>query len=391
MKHQEDSTGRTLTRDTLLLDLYAAFQSAKRKKTTKPYVRHFERDLERNISQLADDLMNRTYTPEPSRCFVVQRPKKREVFAAQFRDRVVHHLYFNYTHKLFERTFIADTYSCIEGRGTHYGIERLKRHIRQESHNWHRECYVIKLDIRGYFMHINRQRLLEIATATLKKIGPRTDIVDLDFLLWLTREIVMLDPKTSCNIIGTAKEWDGLDKNKSLFYTPDGCGLPIGNLTSQLFSNVYLNELDQFCKRKLKCKHYGRYVDDAYIVSHDREWLLSLIPQIRDFLCCHLSLELHMGKTQIFNAKRGVEFLGAYVLPYRTYISNESLRRMIEQVQALNTRNRDTVYRAVNSWLGVLSHYDSFNIRCEMFITPKFLNISTFDRNVTVFGKPTTA
>ena len=373
----------TLTRDALILDLHAAFQSAKRKKAHKPYVHVFERNLDANINSLADDLINRTYQPEPSSCFVVQRPKKREVFAAQFRDRVVHHLYFNYTHRIFERTFIADTYSCIENRGTHYGIERLKRHIRKESHNWQRKCYVMKLDIRGYFMHINRQRLLDISTDILRKSTKDTDRIDLDFALWLTREIVMLDPKTSCNIIGTPQEWEGLDKNKSLFYTPEGCGLPIGNLTSQLFSNVYLNELDQFMKRVLKCKHYGRYVDDAYVVSCDKEWLQLIIQKVQEFLQQHLCLDLHMGKTRIYNVRKGVDFLGAYILPYRTYISNESLNRMIEHIRILDTKNRNATIRSVNSWLGVLSHYNSFNIRCELFFNKRFLSISTFDRDMT--------
>ena len=383
----------TLTREALLLDLHAAFQSAKRKKAAKPYVRVFEKNLDANINSLADDLISRTYQPEPSSCFVVQRPKKREVFAAQFRDRVVHHLYFNYTHKLFERTFIADTYSCIEDRGTNYGIDRLKKHIRQESMNWQRDCYVMKLDIRGYFMHIDRQRLLDITTGTLRKMTERVDGLDVDFLLWLTEQIVMLDPKTSCKIIGTAKEWEGLDKNKSLFYTPDGCGLPIGNLTSQLFSNVYLNELDQYCKRTLGCKHYGRYVDDAYIVSRDSEWLLSLVPQIRDFLKDRLHLELHMGKTQVIDVRRGVEFLGAYILPYRTYISNESLRRMMEQMQCMGNVSKESMYHSVNSWLGVLGHYDSFNIRCELFMNTRFLRYGSFDRDMTTFtlSKPVTA
>ena len=382
---REDSMAYTLTREALLIDLHAAFQSAKRKKAGKPYVHMFEKNLDANISSLADDLISRTYQPEPSSCFVVQRPKKREVFAAQFRDRVVHHLYFNYTHKLFERTFIADTYSCIEGRGTHYGIDRLKKHIRQESMNWKSDCYVMKLDIRGYFMHIDRQRLLEIATGTLRKMSGRVDGMDMDFLLWLTEQIVMLDPKTSCKIIGTAKEWEGLDKNKSLFHTPDGCGLPIGNLTSQLFSNVYLNELDQYCKRTLGCKHYGRYVDDAYIVNTDKGWLLSLIPMIRDFLKDRLHLDLHMGKTQVLNVRRGVEFLGAYILPYRTYISNASLKRMMEQIEGMGNVSKESMYHSVNSWLGVLNHYDSFNIRCELFMKYMFLRYGSFDRDITTF------
>jgi hypothetical protein len=191
----------------------------------------------------------------------------------------------------------------------------------------------------------------------------------------------MLDPKTSCKIIGTAREWEGLDKNKSLFYTPDGCGLPIGNLTSQLFSNVYLNELDQYCKRTLGCKHYGRYVDDAYIVSRDRDWLLSLIPQVRTFLRDELHLDIHEGKTAVCDVRRGVEFLGAYVLPYRTYIANKSLQRMKEHVHALDCRDAASVCRSVNSWLGTLSHYNSYNIRRRLFA--KYKSAALFNLDMT--------
>ena len=231
-----------LTRNALILDLHAAFQCAKRHKGNKPYVQHFERKLKQNIEQLADDLLSRTYKPEPSTVFIVERPKKREVFAAQFRDRVVHHLYYNYTHELFERTFIQDTYSCITGRGTHYGIERMAQHIRQESHNYHRECYAMKMDKRGYFMHIDRKILLDIVLKTLRQMRNHriarsnkltwSNWIDMDFVAWLSEEIIMLDPKKNCKMVGSVKDWEGLDHSKSLFYTMDGCGLPIGNLTS---------------------------------------------------------------------------------------------------------------------------------------------------------------
>lgn len=382
----------TLTRKALILDLHAAFQLAKRHKGTKPYVQHFERKLTHNIEKLADDLLIRTYLPEPSTVFIVERPKKREVFAAQFRDRVVHHLYFNYVHELFERTFIADSYSCIEGRGTHHGIERLKLHMRQESHNWQRECYVMRMDKRGYFMNIDRHILLDIVLRTLDKMsGHRMarghklrwcDWIDIDFVKWLSREIIMLDPKKNCRMVGTVDDWNDLDHSKSLFYTIDGCGLPIGNLTSQLLSNVYLNEFDQYCKRILKCKHYGRYVDDSYIVSSDKQWLLSLVPYIRKFLREQLHLELHMGKLHITKARHGAEFLGGYVKPYNTYISNESLRRMKASIDAMNMSNPEKTWASVCSFLGVLSHYDSFNIRAQLFLNSELLKLGTFDRRV---------
>lgn len=398
-----------LTRQALILDLYAAFQCAKRHKTSRPYVHTFERRLKRNIESLADDLLSRRYMPEPSSCFIVEHPKKREVFAAQFRDRVVHHLYYNYTHGLFERTFIEDTYSCIPGRGTHYGIERLTKHIRQESDNWHKECYVMKLDIRGYFMHINRKKLLELANGTLKKMAKRPcgeaqgttafpcgetsrhttweDILDIDFMLWLTEQIVMLDPKTHCRIVGDMSDWEGLDKNKSLFWTNDGCGLPIGNLTSQLFSNVYLNAFDQFMKRVLKCKHYGRYVDDAYVVSQDKEWLLSIVPKMDAFLREQLGLELHQGKLILSDAKNGVEFLGGFVKPFRTYISNSTLGRTLRGIREMDLNNVNKVWRSVNSFLGMMVHYDSYNIRCRVFLRPEILRAGHFDKDMTKFYK----
>jgi retron-type reverse transcriptase len=384
-----------LTRKQLILDLHAAFQLAKRHKSNKPYVLHFERKLKRNIEKLADNLLSRTYKPEPSTVFIVERPKKREVFAAQFRDRVVHHLYYNYTHELFERTFVADTYSCIEGRGTHYGIERLAQHIRQESHNYQRECYVMKMDKRGYFMHIDRKILLDIVLKTLRRMKNHRiahghkltwgNWIDIDFVEWLSEEIIMLDPKRHCKMVGTVDDWEGLDHSKSLFYTMDGCGLPIGNLTSQLLSNVYLNEFDQFMKRKLKCKHYGRYVDDSFVVSVDRQRLLSMVPEIREFLQDRLHLELHMGKLHIVNVRYGAEFLGGFVKPYRTYISNESLNRMTNSVAAMNMRNPHDVWASVNSFLGVLYHYASFNIRTRMFFNSRLLTIGMYNLDMTQF------
>ena len=390
-----------LTRDALMLDLYAAFICAKRHKAKKPYVLHFERNLKENIESLCDDLWTRRYKPEPSTCFVIQRPKKREVFAAQFRDRIVHHLYYNYTHELFERTFIQDTYSCIPGRGTHYGIERMTQHIRQESHNWQRPCYALKIDIRGYFMHINRLRLFDIATASLTKMADHQanggmkwrDVIDMDFILWLTHEIVLLDPTDGCRRVGNPSEWDDVDASKLMANAPADCGMPIGNLTSQLFSNVYMNPFDQMVKRVLYFLHYGRYVDDSSTISSDRQRLTDAIPVMRDFLKEELCLDLHMGKTQIIDVRYGVEFLGAFIKPYRTYICNRSLSRIRQEAADVRHMGRGQAFRTVNSLLGVMSHYSSYNLRREIFTQQHILRYGTFDRDMTTFtlSKPVTA
>ena len=384
-----------LTREQLLIDLYAAWHMARRHKVTKHYVRVFDRKADANIESICDALYSRDYHPEPSSCFIVERPKKREVFAAQFADRIVHHYYYNKTHAIYERTFIEDSYSCIQGRGTHYGIERLKHHIKTESDNYRKKCWVMNLDIRGYFMHIDRKILLDIAIGTLRKMAthrisaasPQTwgDIMDMDFICWLTEQIVMLDPKTSCKVVGNQDDWIGLDYNKSLFHTPEGCGLPIGNLTSQLLSNVYLNEFDQFMKRELKCKHYGRYVDDAYVVNCDKKWLLSLVPAIDNFLHERLHLELHRGKTQLHEVHRGTEFLGGYIRPFRTYMSHAAVRRLRYNVDKLPSNNPDKLFRSINSMLGVMSHFDSYKLRQLLFCQERFLQHGYFTDDMTAY------
>ena len=357
-----------LTRTQLLADLYVAYRDARRHKRSRDYQLKFEMNLEENLCRLCDELMSRTYRPGISSAFIVYEPKQREVFAAEFRDRVVHHLYYNYTHPLFERTFIQDTYSCIKGRGTHYGVDRLEKHIRQESKNYTRPCYVLKMDIQGYFININRRRLLEICLDTLSKMRRHQsdrdsktweEVLDYNFIEYLTEVIVMYNPLTEYRFRVPMTDWEGLPKNKSLFYAGEDCGLPIGNLTSQLFSNVYLNRLDQYVKRELGCKHYGRYVDDFYIVSTDREHLTTLIPRIETFLKKELSLPLHHEKTKIYDAYNGIEFLGQYVLPYRRYISNRSLDRIkrgLDNISKYDVYDEKMLLSQLNSCLGVLGH-----------------------------------
>ena len=313
-----------------------------------------------------------------------------------FRDRIVHHLYFNYTHDLFERTFIADSYSCIVGRGTHYGIDRLRQHIRQESMNWTVPCYAMNLDIRGYFMHINRKRLLRIATGSLLKMAEHPvekhgarwrEVIDMDFVMWLTEQIVMLDPMENCIIVGDESDWDGIDHAKCMRYVEPGLGLPIGNLTSQLYSNVYMNPFDQFVKRELGCSHYGRYVDDSVMINADREWLLEQVPKVREFLADELGLELHGGKLRVTDVRHGVEFLGAFVKPYREYVSNKTLNRIVSNLQMLNLRDARRACSTVNSYLGVLSHTASYHIRLELFGGDELARVIDMDSDY-LKGKP---
>lgn len=390
-------TDYRLSYSQLLADLHTAYRAARRHKRGKPYQMRFEAHAEVNLEQLCRMLWTRTYRPQPSCCFVITEPKRREVFAAQFRDRIIHHLYFNYTHEMLERTFIADTYSCICQRGTHYGIRRLERHIRRESKNYTVPCYVLKMDITGYFMHIDRQRLLDITMRRLNTMaGHRISKyatetwrqrVDMDFVAYLTRLIIMLNPIENCCYRGSLFDWYGLPGDKSLMNSPEGCGMPIGNLTSQLFSNVYLNEFDQWMKRQMHCHHYGRYVDDFYVVSADRQWLLGQRRPIAEFLDRELGLAVNEEKTQICNVMHGVEFLGAFLKPRRRYVSNASLARIRSKVpQIEHIDDAGQMRSRLNSFLGILSHYKTYRIRRELYFNlPQVYRFGYFLKGMTKF------
>ena len=301
----------------LLTDVFQAYYDARENKRNTLSQLRFEMNLEENLMDLYHEIAERRYRVGRSICFMTNVPVKREIFAADFRDRVVHHLLCNYVGPLFERTFITDSYSCRKGMGTHFGIGRLEHHIRSCSNNYQWKCYLLKLDIQGYFMNINRQILFDIITQKLDRFANRkaydgetwSQVIDYDLVRYLSHEIVFNDPTENCEVRGTQRQWVGLPPSKSLFHTPDGCGLPIGNLTSQLFSNVYLSKLDDFVKRTLRVKHYGRYVADLFVVGTDRAKLLQLDPVIRTFLKAELGLMVHPVTLYLEEVTQGVNSL----------------------------------------------------------------------------------
>ena len=217
----------------LLTDLFTAYYCArKNKRNTSSQVR-FERNLSGNLMRLYDDIVSGRYRVGRSMCFVIRDPVLREVFAASFRDTIVHHLLYNWLMPIFEPTFIYDSYSCREGKGTLFGIKRLEHHIRSCSDNYRRESYVLKLDIEGYFMNISRQRLYDVIESRLLKHSSKHNVpFDLPLALRLLSQVIFNEPTKGCYRKGLIHDWDALPHSKSLFYASSGCGLPIGNLTS---------------------------------------------------------------------------------------------------------------------------------------------------------------
>lgn len=358
----------------LLNELFTAYFSARRNKRNTMNQLQFEVDMESHLVNLAVEIEEQTYTPKRSVCFIVNEPVKREIFAADFKDRVVHHLIHQQIAPMFENIFIEDSYACRKGRGTLFGISRLEHHIKSCSQNYKKECYVLKLDIQGYFMSINRQLLFnkihlvinkkwELFCANNKYNGT---YLPKETLLYLLEKMIFCNPITNCLVKGNQTDWKDLPQSKSLFHSDEGCGLPIGNLTSQLFSNIYLNDLDQYIKRDLKIKHYGRYVDDFYIIHEDKEYLIGLIKTIRKYLSAELKLILHPKKIYLQNVVKGVSFLGMVVKPYRRYAGRrivKNLNRYLYLHSNISSTEALGLSTSLNSYLGLLKHSKSYNLR----------------------------
>lgn len=370
-----------------LEDLFTAYYDARKGTRNTINQLRFEMNLEENLIQLYHQLREHRYEISPSVCFIIERPVKREIFAADFRDRIVHHLIYNYLSPLYERFFIEDCYSCRKGKGTLYGIRRLEKHIRSCSCNYKQKAYVLTLDLQGYFMSINKHILYGILTkdmerfSSIKLSGDTTfgDSYKFELVNYLLPLIVFHNPVKGCKIKGSLSDWDLLPASKSLFHSAEGCGLPIGNLTSQLFGNVYMNGFDHFVKQTLKLKHYGRYVDDFYIVHTDKQALKEFISVIGDYLSCHLELRLHPNKIVLQPYENGTAFLGAMVKPYRRYILNRNKRKFICTVDQWNSylsnyASVDDVPKtslfemraSVNSYLGMMRHYRTFRLKYKI-------------------------
>lgn len=352
--------------------LFEAYLSCRKTKRYTQNALKFEVDYEANLFDLKEEIENGIYYPGRSIAFIVTKPVKREIFAADFRDRVVHHWLINKLNPLFENLFIQDSYACRVGKGTHYGVKRADAFIKACSENYTKDCYILKLDIQGFFMHINRNLLLTMLEKFIHQYYTQPDKA---LVLEITQKIIFNQPTQNCIIKGNKKDWDGLPKNKSLFHSPPNCGLPIGNLTSQVFANFYMHHFDAFIKKELGLKYYGRYVDDFVIVHPEKDYLKSLIPQLSDFLFSNLQLTLHPKKIYLQHYSKGVKFLGTVIMPNRIYIANRTKGNFYNAIEKQNQIVRDrkptkedkaAFLSSMNSYLGIMKHYKSYKLRKRM-------------------------
>lgn len=303
-------------------NLLASWRLFKRGKKRKTEIANFEYRLEENLFRLRRGLLDKTYEHGDYFGFYVHDPKTRHIHKSDIRDRVLHHAVFRVLNPIFEPTFIAESFSCRVDKGTHRAVEKLYRMLRKVSRNNTQTCWALKCDIQKFFASVDHQMLLKIIGKKIK--DPKA--------LWLVSEIIGSFPQ----------------------------GVPIGNLTSQLFANIYLNELDQYIKQTLKIPFYLRYTDDFIILNRSKEELTATLGSIRTFLQEKLLLQLHPRKVIFRKLHQGVDFLGYVQFPHHRLLRSRTKKRII------NKLNLGVSWDALNSYLGVLSHADTYELTEEL-------------------------
>ena len=312
-------------------NLFSAWEEFQKDKKRKKDVQKFEYNLEQNVFRLNRDLKSKKYKHSRYLSFYICDPKVRHIHKATVKDRVLHHAVSQILAPIFEPTFIPNSFSCRIGKGNHKGTFALEKALRKISKNNLWSCFVLKCDIRKFFENIDHEILLKIISKKIKD----------EDAMWLVKEII-----------------------KS--FNP---GLPIGNLTSQLLANVYLNELDQFAKKELKIKKYFRYTDDFVIASEDKSYLENLIPKIQSYLLNELKLELHPNKINIKKFHQGVDFLGYVILPHYRLLRTKTKKRIFKKLKKRISEykngliNQQTLEQSLQSYLGVLSHADTYKLK----------------------------
>lgn len=330
--------------------LVQAYFDCRQAKRNKPSALAFEQNLERNLIDLHDELQAGTYRPGRAICFVITRPKPREVWAADFRDRIVHHLLYNAIGPRIEATFIADSCACIPGRGTLYGAKRLEAKVRSITQNWSRPAHYLKLDLANFFVSIDKRILRDLLARRIAE----------PWWLHLAETILFHDPRQGAQIHSPPSLLAKIPPHKSLFNQDAWHGLPIGNLSSQFFANVYLDALDQHVKHQLKARHYIRYVDDFILLHEDPRWLNQVKHHIEDFLGMVLAVRINPSKTILQPVARGIDFVGQIIQPWRRTLRRRTYHEALRRAAAMPAGD---LFATANSYFGLLrqtshSHHD---------------------------------
>lgn len=336
-----------------------AYLDCRKRKRSTVGATEFELDYVHNLVELMNEVNSRQYRIGKSICFVVRYPRYREVFAGEFRDRIIHHYIALRLEPLFEQIFCDRTYNCRKGKGQLAGVTQLAEDIREESENYTKDAYVMKVDLKGFFMSIPKLLLSKMVDDFIVENYHGDDKED---IRWLCCLVIMHRPELNCERRSPLWMWNFIPKEKSLFTNGDNRGIAIGNLFAQLFANFLLNVIDW--KIDAVCVRHNRYVDDISFVSKDKEKLLSIIPMLRTELG-KLGLRLNEKKFYLQHYSKGVQFTGAIVKPGRIYVANHTINSFSLAVGRLGRAAEMGMIEgirkeiaSVNSYLGIMSHYN---------------------------------
>ena len=365
--------------------MFEAYEDCLIGKRSSPQALEYIPSASVDVCRLAWEVYNFSYEPATSTCFMVTFPKLREVFAANFRDRIIHHWICLRLNPLFEKRNEAlgnVSHACRKGYGTISAIKQVEAGIENVSHNMQKEAWIYKGDIVGFFMNINKQKMFEVLKELIEK---KYFASDKSILLFLVKVTVFHSPEKNCFIKSPFELWKKIKPDKSLFYNGEGIGEPIGNLTTQLFAGYYMSFLDEFVERLFERKNYSytRSVDDFVIVCDDRAFLKQAIKLIMNFTHNELKVECHRDNVYFQPASHGVKFLGQIIKYKRRYTINRTVGRMTNRVKQclLECENGSmTLLRAehwamvLNSYFGFLVQSNSWRIRKKVMamLTPSF-------------------
>ena len=359
--------------DFFLSSVWEAYHDCLRGKMQSKQALEYLPDSPTDIPRIAHELWSMTYKPGTSTCFLVKYPKLREVFAASFRDRIVHHWICLRINPLFEERFRQQgdvSFNCRKGYGTDVAVRYVSEGMRRVSDNYRKETWVFRGDLVGFFMNIDKGLLWYLLERFINRRYFRTDK---KYLLHATKAVVMHSPEQDCVLNSPPQWWGGLAPNKSLFTSPTG--EPIGNLTTQLFANFLLSYFDQYVKWVYRGKSYcyARFVDDFLLICDDKRFLIDSIPSLETFLREKLRLELHKDKRYLQPASHGVMFVGTFIKPGRLYLSNRTIARfeercegfgkLMEEKDELTILDCCRIEQVVNSYLGFCKGRRTYSIR----------------------------
>jgi len=323
----------------LFQHLLQAYLDCRRTKRNSASAQAFEARAEQNLYELHDELASGAYRPGRSICFVITRPRPREVWAAEFRDRIVHHLLYNHIAPRVHASFVADSCACIPGRGTLYAARRLEAQVRSISQNWSRPANYLKCDLANFFVSIDKAVLMAMLARKVSE----------PWWLALAETILMHDPRQAVDVRGSRRELALVPAHKSLFNAPDRHGLPIGNLSSQFFANVLLDGLDQHVKHRIRARHYIRYVDDFVLLHEDPQWLRAAHASIETKLAA-LHLQLNPRKTIQQPISRGIDFVGHLIRPWHRTTRARTVTAALQRVAEAPAAD---LHQIANSYFGL--------------------------------------